>query len=187
MAFEIKQNCIIFIIPNSEASIKVQRKTNKIRTVGSYYLSNRADEAEIFLNRLAGHFYVDLSASYLLCKDFYTKLIQNCSSLYLNDLFYLDSALKDIEWGIKNNPEMLFSKIIPPSIIQSRKYLKFQDQSAIFGVFNMLCIGDLCEIVIEKLSQNTFRIFVRPRKIPTSVLDNIENLKSWLASIGRIK
>ena len=77
MSLEIKNNLMIFSIPNSEAIVDIQRKTNKIRTVGSYYLSNLADQAEKFLNNLNGYFYVDLNASYLYCEEFFNDLCKN--------------------------------------------------------------------------------------------------------------
>ena len=187
MALEIKGNLMVFSIPNSEAIIDVQRKTEKERTVGSYYLSNLADEATIFLNNLNGYFYVDLNASYLYCLDFYTRLIENCRSLYRNDLYFLESALKDIRWSAEKNPDSQFFKTFPPTIIESRKYLKFPDQGTQMGLFRSLCIGDITEIIIEKLSPTTFRVFVRPKKDALGAVNSIKALELWLKKQGKIK
>lgn len=71
MSAIIQNGCVIFSIPNSEAIINVQRTTEKVRSVGSYYLSQQADEIEKFLNNLEGEFYIDLASSYLHCRDAY--------------------------------------------------------------------------------------------------------------------
>lgn len=187
MALEIKNNLLIFSIPNSEAVINVQRKTEKTRTVGSYYLSNLADKAEEFLNGLNGHFYVDLNASFLYCEDFFNKLLENCRSLYRNDLYYLESAMKDIRWSASKNPDSQFFETFPPTIIDSRKYLKFPDQGTQMGLFRSLCLGDVTELIIEKLSTNTFRVYVRPKKAALGAVTSVKALENWLKQNGRIK
>lgn len=187
MSLEIKNNLMIFSIPNSEAIINVQRKTDKERTVGSYYLSNLADEAEAFLNNLNGYFYVDLNASYLYCEDFFSKLLENCRTLYRNDLYFLESAMKDIRWSAAKNPDSQFFSTFPPTIIDSRKYLKFPDQGTQMGLFRSLCLGDITEIIIEKLSPTTFRVFVRPKKDALGAVTSSKTLESWLRKNGRIK
>lgn len=187
MSLEIKENQMIFSIPNSEAIINVQRKTDKERTVGSYYLSGFADQAEEFLNNLNGYFYVDLNASYLYCEDFFNKLCENCRSLYRNDLYFLEAAMKDIRWSVVKNPESQFFSTFSPIIIESRKYLKFPDQGTQMGLFRSLCLGDITEIIIEKLSLNTFRVFVRPKKSAVSSVTSAKALELWLKQNGKIK
>ena len=187
MSLEIKGNLMIFSIPNSEAIISVQRKTDKERTVGSYYLSNLADKAEEFLNNLNGFFYVDLNASYLYCEDFFSKLCENCRSLYRNDLYFLESAMKDVRWSASKNPDSQFFSTFPPTIIESRKYLKFPDQGTQMGLFRSLCLGDITEIVIEKLSPNTFRVFVRPKKSAVGAVSSSKTLELWLKQNGKTK
>ena len=180
MALKIDKNQMIISIPNSEAIVNVQRKATKERTVGSYYLSGLADEAEAFLYNLNGYYYVDLNASYLYCEDFFNKLLEKCRHLYKNDLYYLDSALKDIKWSAAKNPECLFFSTFPPSIIESRKYIKFPDQRTMMGLFKSLCVGDITEIIIEKLSPTTFRIYVRPKKEAIGAVNSSKAMESWL-------
>ena len=187
MSLEIKNNLMIFSIPNSEAILNIQRKTEKERSVGSYYLSNLADEAERFLNNLNGYFFVDLNASYLYCEEFFAKLCKNCRSLFRNDLYYLESAMKDIRWSTTKNPDSQFFSTFPPTIIDSRKYLKFPDQGTQMGLFRSLCVGDITEIVIEKLSPTTFRVFVRPKKEAVGAVSSVKAFESWLKNSGRIK
>lgn len=187
MGLIIKNNQMIFSIPNSEAILNVQRISDKQRTVGSYYLSNLADESEAFLNDLVGNFYVDLNASYLCCVNFYNELIENCKKTYNEELFYLKQALDDIKWSSCKNPSSLFFETYPPVIIESRKYLKFPDQRTEMGIFRTLCLGDISEIVIEKLSNDAFRVFVRPKKEARSAVTSLKSLEIYLKSIGRIK
>lgn len=187
MSLEIKNNLMIFSIPNSEAIVDIQRKTNKIRTVGSYYLSNLADQAEKFLNNLNGYFYVDLNASYLYCEEFFNDLCKNCRTLFRNDLYYLESAMKDIRWSASKNPDSQFFSTFPPIIIDSRKYLKFPDQGTQMGLFKSLCLGDLTEIIIEKMSLDTFRIYVRPKKSAITATTSTKALEAWLRQNGKIK
>lgn len=187
MSVEIKNEQVIFSIPNSEALIKVQRKTEKLRSVGSYYLSQKADEVETALNNLEGKFYIDLSASFLMCKDAYSALIENCKSMYQNDLFYLEEALKDLEWASLKSPESLFFRTLNPVIIEKRKYIKLPEQSINVGIFKTLCLGEISEIVFEKLSSNCFRIFVRPKQEAVPFLKNINSFKNWLIQNGKIR
>ena len=187
MSAIIQDNCVIFSIPNSEAIIDVQRTTEKVRTVGSFYLSQQADAIEKFLNNLEGNFYIDLASSYLYCKDAYQELINNCKSIYNHELFYLEEALKDIEWASRKTPEILFFKTNNPIIIEKRKYLKLPSQEMDIGVFKALCLGEVSEIVFEKLSSNSIRIFVRPKKEAMPFFNNIVAFKNWLKMTGKIK
>lgn len=187
MSAIIDGNCVVFSIPNTEAIVNVQRTTDKQRSVCSYYLSQLADPIEQFLNNLEGSFYIDLASSYLLCKDAYLSLIKNCKTMYNHELFYLEEALKDLEWASKKTPELLFFKTDNPIIIEKRKYLKLPSQSMDVGMFRALCLGEISEIVFEKLSSNTVRIFVRPKKEAIPFLDNILAFKNWLKMNGKMK
>lgn len=187
MSAIIQNGCVIFSIPNSEAIINVQRTTEKVRSVGSYYLSQQADEIEKFLNNLEGEFYIDLASSYLHCRDAYGELIKNCKSMYNHELFYLEEALKDIEWASKKSPEILFFKTNNPIIIEKRKYLKFPSQGIDIGTFRALCLGEVSEIVLEKLSNNVVRVFVRPKQEAVPFLSNVNSFKNWLRMTGKIK
>jgi len=187
MSVVIKDNHVIFSIPNSEAILDVQRITEKERTVGSYYLSQKADEIESFLNNLEGSFYIDLASSYIYCKEPYSELINNCKSLYRHDLFYLEEALKDIEWAYKKTPEILFFKTNNPIIIETRKYIKFPSQCCEMGMFKALCLGEVSEIVFEKLSTNCIRVFVRPKAEAVPFFKNVISFKNWLTMTGKIK
>lgn len=187
MGVEIIKNQLVFSIPNSEAVLSVQRITDKKRCVGSYYLSQKTDEVEAFLNGLVGNFYIDLGASYLYCHLFYEDLINNCKSLYYDDLFYLDEALRQIEWSIKKAPEALFFKTSNPVIIEKRKYIKLPSQDANVGLFRNLCLGEISELIIEKLSIDCFKIYVRPKKEAVPFVRDIKSYKNWLMMKGKIK
>jgi len=187
MSVIIEGENVIFSIPNTEAIINVQRTTNKCRCVGSYYLSQKAAEVETCLNNLEGNFFIDLSFSYLSCKDAYFCLIENCKSIYNNHLFYLDEALKDLEWASRKSPEILFFKTSNPIVIEKRKYLKFPAQGTDIGIFRCLCLGEISEIVFEKLTGDAFRVFVRPKKEVIPFLSNLNAFKNWLKINGKIK
>ncbi len=187
MSVTIDGKYVIFSIPNTEAIINVQRTTSKCRCVGSYYLSQKANEVENCLNNLEGSFFIDLSFSFLCCKEAYFSLIESCKSIYNHDLFYLDEALKDLEWASRKSPEILFFKTSNPIVIEKRKYLKFPAQGTDIGIFKSLCLGEISEIVFEKLTDDAIRVFVRPKKEVVPFLSNVNAFKKWLKLNGKIK
>jgi hypothetical protein len=180
MSTRIKDNQLIFQIPNSEAISVVQRGSILKRCVCNFYLSKKDAAVETFLNGCSGSFYVDLAASYALCKAPFMTLIENCSSLYRNKLTALKATLDSIERMLATRPDSLLFSICPPSILRSRKYIKFGDSSLAMSYFRTLCLGDITQIIVRKMAPSSFLIYVRPFAPAVASFSNPADFQKWL-------
>ena len=182
MAMLIEKNKIVFSIPNSEASINAQRIGIKDRTVGQYYMNEKADQVESFFSNSSSVFYVDLLYTYELLKDLVFLLhTRGCGSLYKNGINEQLEALKTIEWAIKNSQESLFFHTISPRMNDKRKYLKFPSDNESMRIFKTLCLADVVNICIEKLTENCFRVYATPREGVLHSLVNRDTFEKWIA------
>jgi len=155
---EIVNDQLIIIVPNSEALIEAQHHGIKDRSVGQYYMSEKVDEVKKFLNNLTGYFYLDLLVTKLNTTVLLEKLRSNAlQSCYKSNLITQDSALKSLEWVIKIDH---LHKIQPPTINEYAKYLKFDTSDEILRCYLRLCLGDLCKIVIRKLCNYCFILYI---------------------------
>src|SRR5574344_1222091 len=136
MATTIKGKEMTIDFPSSEAIIPLQLLNIKERTVGSYYLSAKLDQATLFLNHFHGSFFIDLSLSYLLCNEAFQVLLEHCCGLYRGHLDCTREALDNIRWASQNCPSTLIKMIENPMPTgASGKYLKIGDTSQVSKMF----------------------------------------------------
>ena len=157
MAIIIKNDVLYIELPNSEATINAQHNGIKDRTDNSYYLINNYDEIFKFLNELNGNFYIDFLRVY----DNISKLINklkdnNLSGAFKANLVPQEACLNSIKYLLSNNDGLL--KIGSPSINDQKKYIKLPNEREIID-FKDLCLGDLVNIVIKKMSSDSFIIY----------------------------
>jgi len=179
----VDKSGFVIEIPNSEAAIGSQRVGIKDRTVGQYYLSNQAEEIGELLSGMALQSFIDFGASYLHMRDFITKLsLIGVDRLYKNGFVAIENSLKTIERIGNSLSNLLMFKIENPRVSLSRKYLKMSSRKEFFRVFSNLVLGDITEIVFEKLNNNTLRIFVRPA-YKCSSIDNYDGFLTFFSGL----
>lgn len=169
---EIKDDRLSIFVPNSEAVIEAQHYGIKNRTVGQYYMSEKTDQVISFLNNMNGDFFVDL----LITKHNMEKLLEKLKSNLLqssfkNNLKTQDSTLKSLDWILKSDH---LHKITPPTVNEHAKYLKFNSSDEVLRCMLRLCLGDLCKIIIRKLSYNCFLIYIEENGSFSQKLDDDE-------------
>lgn len=178
---EKNPNLMVVVPPNSEAAINVQRLGTEMRTVGSYYINCQPDHVYHFLNCFCGSFLIDVPFSYYNCRDLYHNLLQNCASLYRNDLKSLESSLSFVESCLSNKLEdSLF--IIPDEVglTSSKKYLRLSGRSIYMTHFKEMILGDIVEIVFKKISPTLVVIYLRPREGVVSATASLGLFQEWL-------
>ena len=181
MSTIIAKEKIIIRPPESEAAVQVQRTLSKQRTVGSYYLSDKLKEVALFLNDFSGTFILDLGISYLRCRDAYETLISDCSVLYRKNLEPLKDAMTKLEYASHEKPDSLLSAIDPPKPCGvNNKYLKFSGNTTAIKIFKTLLLGDISEIVIQRLDINVFVVYVSPIKEATIFFNDCHKLLNYV-------
>ena len=55
------------------------------------------------------------------------------------------------------------------------------------GLFKTLCLGDVSELIFEKISTNTFRIYVQPKKEAVPAIATLKTFEAWLKACGKIR
>ena len=161
MALEFKENynMLVIHIPNSEASVDAQHNGGKDTTVGSYYMSEMQPEVHEFLNEFDGDFYIDLALVVRNAKEIYKDLFdKNLSNAFKKKLIPQKGAIEFMEWLIVNEGPLY--KIPNPTVNENNKYLKFDNLNQTVETFRTLCLGELCDICIQKLGVNGYVIYV---------------------------
>ena len=177
-----KNNTIIIIPPNSEAILEAQRFGTKTRTVGGYYVSNKSNEVTRFLNFFHGNYLIDVAFSYKNCLSFFEEMIANCSGFYKDGLDSLTKALDLIGYTLKRNEEdLLFVEASEFRLTESKKYLKISGSSVFARKFKQMILGDVIEIVIKKVSDYLYVIYLRPRDTVVNFVSNRANFGRWLS------
>ena len=178
---ESDASIITIIPPNSEVGMDWQRFGNRPRTVGGYYVSRKGEEVKTFLYDFYGSYSIDLLKSYFLCKELYENLIQNCSGYYCDGLRNLKQTINYINALLadRKEAELVFEAHL--SLTDSGKYLhidNINDNS--INLFKKMILGDIIEIVIKKVNDKAFTIYLRPRKGVTSYLADSSLFGRWL-------
>lgn len=161
MALEFKENSnmLVIHIPNSEASVDAQHNGGKDTTVGSYYMSEMQPEVHEFLNEFEGDFYIDLVLVVRNAKTIFNELIdKNLENAFKKKLIPQKNAIEFLEWLI-NNEGPLF-KIPNPTVNENNKYLKFDNLNQAIETFRALCLGELCDICIQKIGINGYILYM---------------------------
>ena len=174
-------NQMIILPPNSEAKINCQRFGAKERCVGSFYVSNLADKTMHFLKNFRGKYVIDLPLSFFLCHNLYEKITANCAALYRDGLKKYRETFALINAYIQAGryDELLFSET-NLSLTDSYKYLKIDGSSNAVKWFKNMILGEITEIVIEKLDDDLYTIFLRPHTDVENWLDNVGLLNKWI-------
>lgn len=171
MAMEIFENYIEINVPNSEALIEAQHFGIKNRTVGQYYMSEKHNEVISFLNNLEGKFYLDLYVSFGNIEILLAKLKDNrLETCFKTGLTSQTAALKTIDWYMHKNDHLY--RIESPTVNDQAKYLKFDITDEYLKCFLRLCLGDLSKIIIKKLSNDCFLIYIKENETFQDKLDN---------------
>lgn len=177
-----KNGTVVIIPPNSEAVNEAQRFGSKPRTVGSYYVSNKAEEVTKFLNFFRGNYLIDIAFSYKNCLPFFKEMIANCRGFYKDGLESLKKTLDFIDYLFKvNQEESLFVEATEFGLTESKKYLKISGSSTYVRHFKQMILGDVIEIVIKKVSDYLFVVFLRPREEVVDLASNRDNFGRWLS------
>ena len=162
MALEFKNeiNMMIIHIPNSEASVDAQHNGGKDTTVGSYYMSELQPEVHEFLNDFDGDFYIDLPLVVRNAKKIYNELKdKSLNNAFKKNLIPQKNAIEFMEWLIENEGPLF--KMPNPSVNENNKYLKFDNLNQTVETFRTLCLGELCDICIQRLGVNGYVIYMQ--------------------------
>jgi hypothetical protein len=158
MSMEILKDRIEINVPNSEALIEAQHHGIKDRTVGQYYMSERTSHVLDFLNQLRGTFYLDFCVSKSNIQLLLDKLVNNkLESCFKTNLTSQFSTIKTIDSQVQ---KIHLYPINPPTINDNGKYLKFDYSNIYHKCFFRLCLGDLTKIIIRRLDQTCFVIYL---------------------------
>ena len=176
-----KRNQMIIIPPNSEAKIACQRLGTKERTVGSFYISNQAEKTTRFLKNFRGKYVINLPLSFFLCHNLCEKITANCSALYRDSLRKYKKTFAFLNAYIQaGRYEDLFFSGTNLSLTDSYKYLRIDGSSNVVEWFKNMILGEITEIVIEKLDDDLYTIFLRPHGDVENWLDNVGLLNKWI-------
>lgn len=176
-----KPELMVIVPPNSEAINDAQRFGMEARSVGSYYVSNKAAQVTSFLGVFKGQYLIDLAYSYSKCLPLYEALISNCSSFYRNNLEKLKSTLAIVKANIDSGREdALFLSPDEVALTESEKYLRISGQLAYMKYFKEMVLGDVVEIVIKKVNPSLFVIYLRPHKDIENWVSSHELFNRWI-------
>lgn len=157
MSIIVKNDILTIELPNSEATINAQHNGIKDRTVNGYYLSNNFDEIYSFLNELNGNFYIDFLRTYNNMNKLIERLKnENFYGAFKSNLVPQIACLDSIKYLLSKNSGLY--KTTSPSINDQRKYIKLPNDKEIID-FKDLCLGDLTNIIIKKMGNDTFLIY----------------------------
>lgn len=180
--FDDKQpNQMIILPPNSEARTSCQRFGPKARSVGSFYVSNLADKTMHFLKNFRGKYVINLALSFFLCHNLYEKITANCSALYRDGLKKYKQTFAVVNAYLQAGQyDELFFSGTNLSLTDSYKYLRIDGSSNVVERFKTMILGEITEIVIEKLDDDLYTIFLRPHKDVENWLDDVGLLNKWI-------
>ncbi len=178
---ENDRSIITIIPPNSEVSQDWQRLGNKPRTVGGYYVSKKESEIKSFLYDFYGSYSINLVISYYLCKELYEALIEHCAGYYVDGLNHLKQTLNYIKALLAERKETQLIFDARLSLTDSGKYLHIENiNDNRISFFKRMILGDVIEIVIKRIDDKTFTIYLRPREGVTHYLEDYSLFGRWL-------
>lgn len=161
MAMEIRDedNVLVIHIPNSEACVDAQHNGGKDTSVGSYYMSEMQPAVFAFLNDLEGDYYIDLSLCLFNGKKIYNELKnRGLQNAFKRKLMPQNEAIQFIEWCIENESPLF--RMPNPTVNDNNKYLKFDNLNQTVNAFRQLCLGELTDIIIKKIGENGYIIYL---------------------------
>lgn len=187
--FSKTSNDVFYIVPaNSEVKLGNQRFGTKMHVVGSYYLSNKADEVNAFLGFRDRTIIADLGLTYTLCGAFLTKLSLNCKECYIGHLEGVERTIGIIKEIIASGcDDKLLFHVDQFKIIDSQKYGKFVSSLPIYDCFSDLILGEVIEIVFKRMGDSRIVVYLRPRMDVANHIENREALESWISSSSSVK
>ena len=151
---------LIFVVPNSEAPMEAQHKGIANRTVGSFYMSDRYGDCYDFLNGFNGSFFVDIGQSVLNASRFLEKLKnKGLANAFKNTLYPQFDAVDALKW-YREQEKCNYYLITSPTVNEQKKYLKFDNGDQVYKLFKTFLLGDLTKLVIKKIGDNGFIIYV---------------------------
>jgi hypothetical protein len=172
---------MVIVPPNSEAINDAQRFGVEERSVGSYYVSNKSKQVISFLSGFKGQYLIDVAWSYKSCLTLYESLISNCNSFYRNGLEKLKSTLAIIKANIDSQREdALFISPDEVALTESMKYLRISGQSPYMKYFKEMILGDVIEIVIKRVTQSLYVIYLRPHKDVENWVSSYDLFNRWI-------
>jgi hypothetical protein len=159
MVYNEKENILRFDVPNSEANLNAQHYGIVDRTVGSYYMSDRYDLCEYFLNNFDGEYYIEIGLSVRNAKSILNVLKnKGYENGFKSKLIAQEQNIKALEW-MENNGDY-FYKMKTPTVNSKRKYLKLDNEDNVINSFKSLILGDLCSLYIKKIGINGFIFYI---------------------------
>lgn len=162
MAIEFvdEKKLLLIHVPNSEASVNAQHNGNKDTSVGSYYMSEQQALVREFLNEFNGDYFIDLSIVLSNSKKIISYLkAKRLENAFKKKLIPQESALEVLEWIIENDGPLY--KMTNPSVNDNNKYLKFDNLDNTVDTFRSLCLGELCDICIQRIGENGYVIYLK--------------------------
>lgn len=178
MSIIIDNDNFVIHVPNSEASIKAQHVGIKDRSVGQYYLSEKAMLVNSFFNNMSGSFYIDFLRTRENLNPLLNRIIDlNMQNVFKSKLVDQKNSMKSLKWILDS--ENGFHKIDFPVITASSKYLKFNTVDEYYLVFRDMCLGDFVDIKIVRLSKDCFVMYAYDNGKFDIMYENGE-LEKWL-------
>ena len=151
---------LVFVVPNSEAPMEAQHKGIANRTVGSFYMSDRYEDCFGFLNGFNGYFYLDIGQSISNASRFLEKLKnKGLVNAFKSALYPQFEAVDALKW-YKEQEKCNYYLITPPTVNEQKKYLKFDNSDQVYKLFKTFLLGDLTKLIIKKIGDNGFMIYV---------------------------
>ena len=163
---------LVFIVPNSEAPMEAQHKGIANRTVGSFYMSDRYDDCYDFLNAFEGFFYIDIGQSISNAICFLEKIKnKGLANAFKNTLRPQFDAVDALKW-YREQEKCNYYAIACPTVNEQKKYLKFDNGDQVYKLFKTFLLGDLTKLIIKKIGDNGFMIYVDECDDFDSKIDN---------------
>jgi hypothetical protein len=163
MAMSLFKNTLVINVPNSEASINGQLIGIKDREVSGYYTNDdpsKYAEIKLFFEDFMYDFFVDSKKMAVYFKDYYKKVLKYKSNFKTN-LKDFDANFIHYETSDKKIKKLFYGG-------ESNRYIKFDVLDKLTKNFKDLILGEITQIVIEKLSDR-FSIYLK-------FVDNFEHL-----------
>lgn len=169
---DYEKNEMEIIVPNSEASINAQHKGIADRTVGSYYMSEKKDECIKFFNNFNCNIFVDIQACLINSKKIYDRLEEyNLKMHFKQNLYPQKAAIDTLEWML-NTSKDIFYPFPTPGINEKNKYLKFDNSNDLVELIKTLVLGDLFSIIIKKIGEDGYILYVRESPEFENIISN---------------
>jgi len=163
MAMILFKNTLVINVPNSEASINGQLIGIKDREVSGYYTNDdpsKYSEIKLFFEDFSFDFFVDSNKMAAYFKDYYKKVLKYKSNFKTN-LKDFDVNFIHYETSDKKIKKLFYGG-------ESNRYIKFDVLDKLTKNFKDLILGEITQIVIEKLSDR-FSIYLK-------FVDNFDHL-----------